>query len=386
MLDLKALNRVNRLLMTVPLKPVQGDRFQPTGFPSLGAATYQGLEYQKDEKDKEIPSAGDAGEKKPRAVAKLLVESAQSMANRLEATCWDAATNLPVAALVGISHVTVKRGGKFLTDSMLEAHRLNSPYILNSSDRSFLDPFLKELRERLGEELVNSNNGLVNRNGLALALVKFDIGSLIHGMFLSNKVKLSPADSKSNSIAGGRLRVARALSAFIEASGAAIAASGGVKNDSVNPSGDTSVGFGNVPFARDEYVADRIDCHINLDLAQIRGYGLDPKVQELLILLALYRIRNLLDGDLRLRTACDLELVDRDNLIATRPAGFKLPLLADLELAVKTAIAECKNMMVHTPVAFEDDLKKAKDEKKPKGDDADDSGDDEDNDTESDDN
>ena len=165
-----------------------------------------------------------------------------------------------------------------------------------------------------------------------------------------------------------------------------MAASGGVKNDHVNPSGDTKSGFGNVPFARDEYVADRIDCQINLDLAQIRGFGLDLKVQKLLILLALYRVRKLLDGDLRLRTACDLEPVDRDNLVATRPVDFKLPSLADLESAVKAAIAECKNLMVHTTVTFEDELKKAKDEKKPKGDDADDSGDDEDNDTESDDN
>ena len=76
-----------------------------------------------------------------------------------------------------------------------------------------------------------------------------------------------------------------------------VAASGGVKNDHVNPSGDTKSGFGNVPFSRDEFVAERIDCHINLDLAQIRGYGLETKAQELLILLALHRVRRLLDGD-----------------------------------------------------------------------------------------
>ena len=96
-----------RLLMTAPLKPVQGDRFQPTGFPSLGAATYQ---------TKDGP--------------KLLVESAQSMANRLELTCWDSAANKPVKGLSWISHVAVTRNDKFLTDSMLEAHRINSPYIL----------------------------------------------------------------------------------------------------------------------------------------------------------------------------------------------------------------------------------------------------------------
>ncbi|MFN9286800.1 MAG: type I-U CRISPR-associated protein Cas7, partial [Planctomyces sp.] len=89
--------------------------------------------------------------------------------------------------------------------------------------------------------------------------------------------------------AGGRLRVSRALSAFIEASGVRVAASGGVKNDHVNPSGVTKEGYGNVPFARDEYVADSIVCHVNLDLAQIRGYGLGADAENLLILLSLYR-------------------------------------------------------------------------------------------------
>ena len=73
--DLKSLNQVNRLLVTVPLRPVQGDRFQPTGFPNLGAATYQTTDGPK-----------------------LLVESAQSMANRFEMTCWDSSTNKPIPA------------------------------------------------------------------------------------------------------------------------------------------------------------------------------------------------------------------------------------------------------------------------------------------------
>ena len=112
-IDLAPLNNQSRVLFTVPLKPLQGDRFQPTGFPNLGAATYQTSEGQK-----------------------LLVESAQSMANRLEATCWDFSTNEPVASLNGISHVTVRRGPEekvedkaFLTDSIdRKSTRLNSSH------------------------------------------------------------------------------------------------------------------------------------------------------------------------------------------------------------------------------------------------------------------
>ena len=214
-IDLSPLDAASRLLFTVPLKPLQGDRFQPTGFPSLGAATYQ-----------------------TQAGPKLLVESAQSMANRLETTCWDASANQPVAALAGISHVTVTRKGAFLTDTMLEAHRLNSPYLLESKKDG---SFFASLKAALG----GLESGPIDRRVLAKVLLNYDVGSLLHGVFLAKK-----------ELAGGRLRVARALSAFIEASGVRVAASGGVKNDHVNPSGEAKDGFGNVPFARDEFTAE----------------------------------------------------------------------------------------------------------------------------------
>lgn len=319
-LDLKSLNDTTRLLLSVELKPIQTDRFQPTGFPSLGAATYQ-------------TSTGP----------KLLVESAQSMANRLETTCWDTGRNAPVAPLEGISHVTVNRKKKFLTDTMLEAHRLNSPYILeNKQDTSFFD--------KLKKELGGLEEGPINRKILAEVLFRYDVGSLLHGVFLAKK-----------ELAGGRLRVARALSSFIEASGVRVAASGGVKNDHVNPAGVTKDGFGNVPFARDEFTAEHIHCHVNVDLGQIRGYGLAKPAENLLVLLALHRVRKLLDGDLRLRTACDLEPVERGAIIATRPEKFELPALKELEAALPTFISECSALMTHETVDFDADLKKGKD-------------------------
>ena len=41
-LDLSPLADAPRLLVEANLKPVQGTRFQPTGFPGLGAASYNG--------------------------------------------------------------------------------------------------------------------------------------------------------------------------------------------------------------------------------------------------------------------------------------------------------------------------------------------------------
>lgn len=321
-LDLKPLENTSRVLFTVELRPIQTDRFQPTGFPSLGAATYQ-----------------------TRDGTKLLVESTQSMANRLETTCWDASVNAPISVLKDLSHVTVNRKKAFLTDSMLEAHRLNSPYLLeNKQDPSFFN--------KLKKDLGGLEEGPVNRKVLAEVLLKYDIGSLLHGVFLAKK-----------DLAGGRLRVARSLSAFIEATGVRVAASGGVKNDHVNPSGVTKDGFGNVPFARDEFTADSIQFHVNIDLGQIRGFALAQPAQRLLVLLALHRVRKLLDGDLRLRTACDLEPLRRDAIVATRPEKFELPTLSELEAALPVFIGECKSLMTHETVSFDGELKKGKDDK-----------------------
>ncbi|MEJ5357903.1 MAG: type I-U CRISPR-associated RAMP protein Csb1/Cas7u [Desulfobacterales bacterium] len=317
-LDLTPLEAAQRVLFEVPLVPIQGQRFQPTGFPGLGAATFQTA----------------------RGLC-LLVESAQSMANRLELTCWDEGKQDVIADLTGISHVRVERQGKFLTDTILEAHRLNSPYLLeNKRDKSFFN----ELQKALGV----MEKGPIDRKKLAEVLLDYDVGSLLHGVFLAKK-----------ELAGGRLRVARALSAFIEAEGVRIAASGGVKNDHVNPEGDTSAGFGNVPFARDEYTAERITLFVNLDLAQIRGYGLGKEAERLLTLLSLFKLRRLLDGNLRLRTACDLR-VDADSIRAVAPAGFPLPeadaILADL----KPLIQGLKDSMHVRTARFEDPLKSAK--------------------------
>jgi len=318
-IDLSALNNVNRLLFAIPLQPLQGQRFQPTGFPSLGAATFQ-----------------------TQHGTSLLVESAQSMANRLELTIWDEGANDLKPELQGLSHIRILRNGAFLTDTILESHRINSPYLLEGKDKTFFN----NLKEKLG----GLAEGPINRHLLAEALLQYDIGTLLHGVFLAKK-----------ELAGGRLRIARAISCFIEADKVGVAASGGVKNDHVNPSGDTKSGYGNVPFARDEFTAERITMYVNIDLAQIRGYGFGTDIEKLLLLLSLFKLRALLDGSLRLRTACDL-CAASDTITATAPAGFNLP-KADVILSeLQASIVVCKEKMMVTEVTYNDELKKGKDD------------------------
>lgn len=304
--QLKSLATAPRLLLEAHLQPLQGTRFQPTGFPNLGAATYDG----------------------PNGERMLLVESAQSMANRLEAVCWDRPVDDWVMPLKGLPLIKVvkkvkgkdgKESDEALTNTVLEAHRINSPYILESKDKSVL--------QLLKSQLAEMEEGPVDIKKLAAVLLKLDINALIHGVFLAK-----------SDLAGGRLRLPRALSSFIEAEEVKEAQSGGVKNDHVNPSGDTGKGFGNVPFARSEFTSTKIIAYFNLDLAQIRAFGLGDSVTQLLIALALFKIQALLDSGLRLRTACDLE-VKESGIVVKRPMGFVLSTLDELKKAIPDLIA-----------------------------------------------
>lgn len=297
-MNLDALNNEPRLLVEVDLKPLQGSRFQPTGFPDLGAADYQA----------------------PDGTRMLLVESAQSMANRLEAVCWDEAADDWVEPLGGLPYVAVvDKEGKPVTNSVLEAHRLNSPYILEGKDKSFL--------KRLKEELGGLEKGRVDLQLLAEVLFKYDVNALLHGVFLAK-----------SDLAGGRLRLPRALSSFIEARNVNVAPGGGVKRDDVDPQGDARKGFGHVPFHRDEYTGE-ITAYFNVDLAQIRGFRLGKEGEQLLVSLALYKIQRVLRDGLRLRTACDLEPVGTPRV--KRPEGYALPSLQDLEGELPKLVKAC---------------------------------------------
>ncbi len=251
----------------------------------------------------------------------LLVESPQSVANRLETVCWDTAGGKLITELAGMPYVQVNRlDGSHLTNSILEAHRINSPYILEGKDTAVL--------EMLKADVAGMEKGPVDIRKLARIVFKLDTNAVLHGVFLAK-----------SELAGGRLRMPRLLSGFIEAAEVQDAASGGVKNDHVDPSGDTSRGFGNVPFHRSEFTAKQLLASFNLDLAQLRAYGLGLPAEAFMISLALFKIHRFLANGLRLRTACDLQVVD--GLKVTRPETFKLPDEKSIKDAMQSALAAC---------------------------------------------
>src|SRR5437762_2821494 len=124
--------------MEARLKPLQGDRFQPTGFADLGPARYKAY--------RRIDEKKPADDGNLRSAEMVLVESPQSIANRLETVCWDIGAGKLIPELDGMPYVQVNRSDRSsLTNSILEAHRLNSPYILEGKDTTVFDMLKKEV-------------------------------------------------------------------------------------------------------------------------------------------------------------------------------------------------------------------------------------------------
>ena len=116
--------------------------------------------------------------------------------------------------------------------------------------------------------------------------------------------------------------------------------------------------YGNVPFHRLEYTAERITAFFNLDLDLLRGFGLPECAFDLLVNLAFYKIRFFLENGLRLRTACDLRMTEE---IAVRePKELVIPSLIDLEKNVVEKIKGCSEngLFAASPTDVETRIKK----------------------------
>jgi CRISPR-associated protein Csb1 len=294
----------------VELAPLLASTFQPTGFPDIGPATFTRFHNEQ-------------------PVPALLVESVQSMANRLEATAWNAAHDEPIAEVVGLPYVRVVRAGtgEFLTSSRLEAHRLASPFVHTGKLNG--KPMFNEIRDRLGL----AKDTPLNRRHMARAVAEMDPFCLLHGVFFSQKEWW------------GQPKFERAISAVIEARDVHRADSGGRKSDRVRhqlgeEGGGTAEGYGSVPFHRTEWTAKTILASFVVDVELLRSYGLPQPVTELLQTLALWEIRRFLAGGLRLRTACDLEVIGE---VSSRHAST-LPALDELTSQIGELIPQCREV------------------------------------------
>lgn len=306
-----------RRLLDVELTPVLGARFQPTGFPDIGPAEYE----------RPVRDDGQLTWKPA-----LLVESPQSMANRLEAQGWDESTTQPVPTLSGLPYVRVMASddGRYLTSSRTEAHRLASAFVKNSG----LDG--RSMKEVIRERLDLRDDTPLSHKDLAAAVMAMDPLCLVHGVFFAEDKKVWP----------GQPKLARAVTGFVEAIDVKPVVSGGVKRDHVRHGitegeGGSREGYGSIPFHRTEYVAGEIMASFSIDLGQLRSYGLGEAATALLDAIARWEIRSLLDAGLRLRTACDLmplaEPAERD--------GTPLPPAEELHEEIRRLVGECSDLL-----------------------------------------
>jgi len=359
-LDLSPLNDSTRLLINAELDVAFGGgrRFQPTGFPDLGPALF-----------KDVDGVTDW----------LLVESVQSIANRLEAACWDDAEEHYDATCDRIPFVRseiILRGSSRTTSTPQEAHRLASPYILAGNytytpsaqqqsppqqAQPVTEPLWKRLCSAAGPLAMSLEDDAPFRlRNHAGHLFRFDPGSLLHGMWLSTKVV--PTGNSKAALCGGKVRFPRIISGFVEAKNPRTAQSGGVKRERIRDQSeegaDAVLGFGSIPFPRTDFTSGGIFARFNLDLSLLRTLGLGrtqplangqtqctpaiPLLQQqgiftneeaFLVTWTIYKIQRFLSHGLSLRSGCQFVL---KNVSVEGPTAFTWPIDTDVTAALTT--------------------------------------------------
>jgi len=292
------------------------DRFQPAGFPEVGHVIYQSPDRDKDKV--------------------CIVDSAASMANHLEQVCLAGEndpslhpdlTGLPYVKcvtdrnpIVNGEDVTLDQldpRDKLVTTSLSEGHRIGSEYILDShllsaNTTPAEDYFREQLRREFALITIKKNEKYYTPPeswwNIYSTLFQYDPNSLVHGvLFAKEQVKIS-----------------RILTGHLEAFGAARVGSSGVKFNPIGKKKDRSgKPTSSQPiFAKDEETAREIRATFIIDLGILRSYGRDAngvghqtlglnrKQKELLLALALWKVRQLLRRTFSYRSGCKLAMTE----------------------------------------------------------------------------
>lgn len=289
-IDFTPLDTASRLLIEAELKVATGGggRFQPTGFPDLGPALYKGV--------RRSPSEDDTKPPRTETVDMLLVESVQSMANRLEDVCFHGEDyNSDCRGIPYVRVLDGHRNGAFLTSSVREPHRLASPYVLGAKSNDAV------YRDQLKTALGANKQRPVHIWKMVPAIFDRDPGCVLHGVFLEE--------------IDGRIRLPRLVSAYIEACSPNQANSGGVYRGEVTAKD-------NIPYPRQEFTSTNIAASFIVHLSTLQGYCLDESKRRFLQSWALYKIDRFLNHYMRLRTACEFEVVSVSVSLDGRPANL----------------------------------------------------------------
>lgn len=290
------LRGLSPLVLTATLTPVAGlDRFQPAGFPEIGHVIYK------------------APRKDGRVENVCIVDSPASMANHLESVCMRGPHDLELDEdLAGMPYLRCVTGSfankklapekyELVVTSLTEGHRIASTYFLDGRSLDAgaslaLETFAKVLEREFGIKLSGSKKAHPPAEkwwDVFKTIFRYDPNALVHGVLFPQY----------------QIKIARLLTAHLEAFGAFRVDHSGVKFDRL---GKTT--SGQPIFAVDDETASEIRATFILDVALLRSFGrrdkgLSEGQKEFVAALALWKIDRLLRTPFRYRSGCHLELV-----------------------------------------------------------------------------
>jgi CRISPR-associated protein Csb1 len=337
------LQGVSPLVLIATLRPVAGlDRFQPAGFPEIGHVIYKAP--RKDGRSEDI----------------CIVDSPASMANHLESVCLRGPHDLELDDdLAGTPYLRCVTGDladkklppekrELVVTSLTEGHRIASTYFLDGHSLDACtslapETFAKVLEKEFGIKLPGSKKAHPPAEkwwGVFKTIFRYDPNALVHGVLFPQY----------------QIKIARFLTAHLEAFGASRVDRSGVKFDRL---GKTT--SGQPIFAVDDETASEIRATFILDVALLRSFGrtekkdgpdsekvrgLSEKQKKCVAALALWKIDRLLKTPFRYRSGCHLELVSLKhgeqsaeldanvktaiNSAAFRADGDKAPIVTDI--------------------------------------------------------
>lgn len=151
----------DRVLLEAGLEIANGGFLQPTGFPDIGACLY-------------VDGKGER---------RCVVESEQSMANRLEAVSMEApgVWRAPLADKLPLVRVKDSKTKRLLATNVTEAHRIASSYVLEGSlvDGTKGDTLGARIEKRLG--IGDGPWPLDGRDNLSRIVFALDPAAILHG-------------------------------------------------------------------------------------------------------------------------------------------------------------------------------------------------------------
>jgi CRISPR-associated protein Csb1 len=261
---LETLYEQDWVLITASLEIANGRFLQPTGFPDIGPCIYRDKEGKR----------------------WCLVESEQSMANRLEAVCMKD-PGVWVEELKGLPVIAVRDSKRnLLTTNLCEPHRIASSYVLEGKIGA--DKTIKVLFEnKLGLEQGGDSWPLNKRAELDNLVFALDPGALLHGFQF---VQWKFVGLRQTRLLHGRLEAELAVEPEVHY--------GMVKWDAIEPESarQERANKGQSIAAKSRIVPKEILASFEIDVLGLKSLALDESQKKFLLGLALWKIGAFLDN------------------------------------------------------------------------------------------